>query len=116
MPPPGEGTYVNQIERCGLAIRYLRVSSGPQRGRYVHQLVAEAMLGRALMHFEEVDHKDGNTLNNDWANLVVTTGSAHAKETRRRAVDKRRLRMAKMRIERGDGEPPSPAGEATEHE
>jgi hypothetical protein len=41
MPPPGDGVSLNTIERCGLAIRYLRVSSGPQRGRYVHQLVME---------------------------------------------------------------------------
>lgn len=90
MPPRGNGTYLNTIERCGLAIQYLRVSSGPQRNRYVHQLVAEAMLGRSLMHFEEVDHKDGNTLNNHFTNLQVIHASAHAKETRRRATSKRR--------------------------
>jgi hypothetical protein len=94
MPPPGDGTCLNTIERCGLEIRYLRVSSGPQRGKYVHQLVAEAMLGRSLMAFEEVDHMDGNTLNNHFTNLQVIHGSAHAKETRRRAVQKRREKRA----------------------
>jgi hypothetical protein len=89
MPPPGDGVSLNTIERCGLAIRYLRVSSGPQRGRYVHQLVMEARLGRALLPGEEVDHIDGNTLNDCWTNLQLMTGSEHAKKTRRQAVEKR---------------------------
>lgn len=94
MPPRGAGTYLNTIERCGLAIRYLRISSGPQRDRYVHQLVAEAMLGRPLEPHEEVDHKDGDTLNNAWTNLDVTNTSDHAKKTRRQAVEKRRSQRA----------------------
>lgn len=90
MPRPGDGVALNTIERCGLECRYLRVTSGPQRGRYVHQLVAEAMLGRALMAFEEVDHVDGNTLNNHFSNLQVIHVSDHAKKTRRQQVERRR--------------------------
>jgi hypothetical protein len=88
MPPPGDGTSLNTIERCGLEIRYVRVTSGPQRNRYVHHLVMEAMLGRRLLPGEEVDHIDGNTLNNDYTNLQLMTASEHAKKTRRQAVEK----------------------------
>ena len=86
MPPPGDGTCIN-VTSTGM--RYLRIRSGPQRNRYVHQLVAEAMLGRELRSDEEVDHKDQNTLNNDWRNLEVKTVSEHAKVTRRRAGERR---------------------------
>jgi hypothetical protein len=88
MPPPGDGTSLNTIERCGLEIRYVRVTSGPQRNRYVHHLVMEARLGRRLQPGEEVDHIDGNTLNNDYTNLQLMTASDHAKKTRRQAVEK----------------------------
>src|SRR5436190_16308159 len=71
VPPFAGGVSLNTIERCGLEIKYLRVRSGPQRGRYVHQLVMEAALGRSLMSFEEVDHIDGDTLNNCWLNLQI---------------------------------------------
>ena len=84
MPVPGNGVYVNTITRGGKTIRYLRISSGPQRGQYVHQLVAAAKLGRDLMPFEEVDHDDGNTLNNHFSNLVVRHSRVHARITRSR--------------------------------
>lgn len=98
MPPPGAGTYVNTITRSGRTIRYLRISSGPQRDRYVHQLVAEAMLGRPLAADEEVDHKDTNTLNNDWRNLDVIKDGPHARRTRERAA--RRAKRAAARARR----------------
>lgn len=82
MPAPGDGTYLNSITRNGRTQQYLRISRGPQRDRYVHQLVAEAKLGRALLPHEEVDHHDGNTLNNHWENLVVRDAVAHGKKTR----------------------------------
>jgi hypothetical protein len=104
MPIAGDGTYQNQIERCGLAIRYLRISSGPQRGRYVHQVVAEAMLGRALEPGEEVDHVDGDTLNNDWRNLQVIPTADHAKVTRARAFAKNQERRRARAAEIADGE------------
>jgi hypothetical protein len=89
MPRRGDGTTVNVIERNGLEIRYLRIKSGPQRDRYVHQIVMEAMLGRPLLPGEEVDHKNGNTLDNEWTNLQVLSASEHARETNRRATAKR---------------------------
>lgn len=85
----GDGTYLNTITRNGRTIIYLRISSGPQRDRYVHQLVAEAKLGRPLLPHEEVDHDDGNTLNNDWRNLVVRTKPEHGRKTRRQAAERR---------------------------
>ena len=89
MPLPGDGVTVNTIRRNDRTIRYLRITSGPQRDRYVHQLVAEAMLGRPLLPSEEVDHLDQDTLNNDWRNLLVRTVSDHAKVTRTRATMQR---------------------------
>ncbi len=80
------GLYVNGVRRRrdGTVQNYLRVSAGPQRGRYVHQLVAEAMLGRSLMHCETVDHVDGDTLNNTWLNLQVVPRSKNTSLMRAR--------------------------------
>ena len=94
MPLPGDGVTVNTIRRNDRTIRYLRITSGPQRDRYVHQLVAEAMLGRPLRPDEEVDHQDQDTLNNAWTNLTVRTVSDHAKVTRTRATMQRLARQA----------------------
>lgn len=56
---------------------YLAIRAGPQRGKRVHTLVAEAMLGRKLAPGEEVHHLDGNKLNNDWRNLQVLGKKDH---------------------------------------
>lgn len=92
---PGDGVALNTITRNGISISYLRVSRGPQRGRYVHQLVAEALLGRPLREDEEVDHKDQDTLNNAWTNLEVKTVSEHARVTRQRARVRRLSKRAR---------------------
>lgn len=42
---------------------YWRYSSGPNRGRYVHRVVAERQLGRPLKRSEVAHHRDGNRLN-----------------------------------------------------
>lgn len=47
---------------------------------YLHRLIAEAKLGRFLKEDEIVHHKDGNTENNHWDNLIVMTQAEHAKE------------------------------------
>jgi hypothetical protein len=84
MPPPGDGVALNTITRNGKSQRYLRITSGPQRGRYVHQLVAEALLQRPLLPDEEVDHENRDTLDNRWTNLKVITKVEHGKVTRKR--------------------------------
>jgi hypothetical protein len=50
--------------------RYLRIRSGPQKGRYVHDLILEAKLGRALLPGETAEHVDGNGLNCDFTNII----------------------------------------------
>jgi HNH endonuclease len=53
---------------------YLRISAGPLRGRYVHDLVMEAKLGRRLnVETETVEHLDGDGLNPHPDNLIVVT-------------------------------------------
>lgn len=47
-----------------------------------HRLVMEKKLGRKLKPTEIVHHKDGNKLNNDIDNLVLTTRSSHINEHR----------------------------------
>jgi hypothetical protein len=66
------GVHINRVKdrnSSGEPIEYLRISAGPQRGRYVHRLIVEARLGRSLHKWEHIDHMDGNTLNDDPANL-----------------------------------------------
>lgn len=65
---------------------YLRITSGPCAGKYVHTLVMEAMLGRELESWEQVEHKDGNGLNDRWTNLVLTTDAAHPSLTKERIL------------------------------
>ena len=50
--------------------RYLRISAGPQRGKYVHDLVLEAKIGRKLLPDETAEHVDGNGLNCSFDNLT----------------------------------------------
>ena len=56
---------------------YPRLSAGPCRNKYVHILIAEGMLGRALKKDEHVHHIDGNTKNPRWTNLLVLGESVH---------------------------------------
>lgn len=58
---------------------YLRITSGPQRDRYVHMLIAEAKIGRALRYGETVEHRNGNGLDNSPENIVVVTRSENVK-------------------------------------
>jgi hypothetical protein len=100
MPPFTNGTALNTIERCGLEVKYLRVTAGPQRGRYVHQLVMEAKLGRPLRPDEEVDHENGDTLDNGWENLVLMTKIEHGRKTRRQAVARRKARRDSAAVDK----------------
>lgn len=81
MPPFKYGTKINY--KHGLKgkdgklrekpAKYLRISAGPMRGRYVHDVVMEAKLGRKLIGDETVEHADGNGLNPDPDNLTVVS-------------------------------------------
>lgn len=83
------GTTINNTKN-GKA-PYLRITSGPQRGRYVHELVMEGMLGRELTPDEEVDHKDTDGLNPKWTNLELVS---HAENMRRMQARKKAKKAA----------------------
>jgi len=57
---------------------YLVIKAGPCRDKRVHVLVAEAKVGRKLKKSEHVHHKDGNTRNPHWKNLIVVDHRLHA--------------------------------------
>lgn len=64
---------------------YLRITAGPLKGAYVHQVVAEAKIGRALESDEEVHHLDGDGLNPHPDNLEVIPKELHpARDQERR--------------------------------
>ena len=56
-----------------------RHADRPGGSNRLHRQIMEAHLGRALERWEHVHHVDGNTLNNDIANLMVLTKNAHHK-------------------------------------
>lgn len=62
---------------CKTTKGYPRVSAGPLRHRYVHRVVAAALIGRDLTKDEQVHHKDGNRLNFNWDNLLVLGQKDH---------------------------------------
>ena len=57
---------------------YVRITAGPNRGRYEHQLVMEKKLGRPLRKGEVVHHNDGNGRNNAPGNLTLTDLAGHS--------------------------------------
>jgi hypothetical protein len=59
------------VNKCNDETRkYLRITAGPQRGRYVHDLILEAKLNRKLLPHETAEHVDGNGLNVDPTNIT----------------------------------------------
>jgi hypothetical protein len=56
---------------CKTTKRYPRVTAGPLRNKYIHRVVAAALLGRELERSEEVHHKDEDRRNFNWDNLMV---------------------------------------------
>jgi len=66
----GSGTTLNQKG-------YPRVTSGPLRDKYVHRIVAAALIGRELTKDEEVHHRDGDRRNFNWDNLLVLGSKDH---------------------------------------
>lgn len=100
------GTYVNTSH--GGKLKYIRVCSGPQRDQYVHTLVLEAKLGRKLGPDETTEHKDGNGLNNDPANLIAVTRPHNT----RLMIERRTREVGEPRESQGSqgglGEPVAP--------
>ncbi len=56
---------------------YPRITAGPLRGKYIHRVVAAAMLGRELKRDEQIDHRDGDKLNFHYSNLIIRGESDH---------------------------------------
>ena len=56
---------------------YLQITAGPLRGVYVHRVVMEARLGRALEPDEEVHHLNGDRLDARPENLEVRRVEEH---------------------------------------
>lgn len=74
--------------KCGTHIHqkgYPRVSAGPLRDRYIHRIVAAAMLRRELHKSEQIHHLDGNKLNYHWTNLLVVGERDHGWLTAKQA-------------------------------
>lgn len=70
---------------------YLRICAGPLTGVYVHTLIMEAKIGRKLKPWEQVEHKDGDGLNDRPENLELTTDEEHPALTRARIRRERGL-------------------------
>jgi hypothetical protein len=75
------GTHCNWDKRRP-SDRYIRISSGAQRGEYLHRMIAAAKIGRDLFHTECVHHIDGDTTNNHFSNLEILSWHNHGKVTR----------------------------------
>jgi hypothetical protein len=91
-----------RITRTGYVLRYRPDHPHAQSKGHVfeHRLVMEGILGRLLDPEEVVHHLDGNGLNNDPANLELTTQSAHMRdhhEGRMAAATRTRWALANAR-------------------
>ena len=62
---------------CKTTKHYPRCTAGPLRHKYIHRIVAAALLGRDLKKDEEVHHKDGDRRNFNWDNLLVLGSKDH---------------------------------------
>jgi hypothetical protein len=62
---------------CKTTKKYPRVTAGPLRHKYIHRIVAAALLGRELKKDEEVHHKDNDRRNFNWDNLLVLGQADH---------------------------------------
>lgn len=69
---------------------YMEFTKGPFKGRSVHCVVMEKIIGRKLHKNEIVHHKDGNRSNNHPDNLELKTRSKHARDHRLKDTHKRK--------------------------
>ena len=56
---------------------YAEFTRGANKGRLVHRVLAECLLGRRLFPGEVVHHLDGNKVNNAPGNLMVMSNREH---------------------------------------
>lgn len=85
------------IHAVGVSLKpdgWVEYTRGPHKGRGVHCVVAEELLGRPLRPGEVVHHIDFNRSNNTPTNLMVLTNSEHIRLHRwwDRLVGKQRKR------------------------
>jgi len=117
MCPPFKNGISPNVHVKGKKLKHLRIKAGPQRDRYLHDIVFEAkVLGRREswerehpdqpvpvndfysyldLTWETVDHHDQDSLNNSPGNLVrMKRGDNAAKANRHRAKKNKEKREA----------------------
>ncbi len=58
---------------------YVEFTNGPHKGKALHRVTAESVIGRKLERHEHVHHIDGDRSNNDPSNLQVLSIREHAR-------------------------------------
>lgn len=76
---------VNQ-GNCLYAKRSTKID-GRLTSQYLHRVIGERMVGRPLRSGEEIDHIDGNSLNNTRRNLRVCTRTENTRNSRRKSCN-----------------------------
>lgn len=66
---------------------YIELTRGPNKGRSLHHVIAEQILGRLLRGDEVVHHIDHDRSNNRPENLTVMTRSEHTRLHRKEAAN-----------------------------
>ena len=68
-------------------IKYILIKvSDRGRWKYIHRHLIEKKIGRKLLSYECVHHKDGDTFNNDINNLELLTNSEHIRKHNKNRV------------------------------
>lgn len=58
---------------------YVELTRGPDKGRLLHDVIGEILIGRPLEPGEMVHHEDEDRAHNEFDNLKVMTRSEHAR-------------------------------------